>query len=164
MDYNFTFPEEATGYLSPDNVHFFYYTIAKIELEKEACLYEWNDEIINYLNAKGIIIEEKNQGDIPTYYEKDKILFTIGKKVDGVKESKSMAFIRHLRNAFAHYHISEFNDYFLIKDCKNDSSPDEELTLIGKIKVKDLKEICFILQSNVENYKENSIIVNPEKL
>ena len=65
MNSRFVFLENATGYLSPENVYFFYYTVGKGELEGESYIYEWNDEIINFLHGKDITIEERERVDLP---------------------------------------------------------------------------------------------------
>lgn len=92
------------------------------------------------------------------------IYFIREKKVQNILESKPMAFIRHLRNAFAHYHIREQQDYFLMKDYSNEKCRDEEMTMIGKIKQDDLKELCILLLKQGEMYNENTSIVHLDEL
>lgn len=155
MEYNFRFDEPAIGLLSPDSVHFFYYIVAKGELEGETALYEWSEEIRSYLLNQGLCIKPCPIEELPSEFEDCEILFAKGEN-----ENEAEAFIRHLRNAFAHYHIGEYEDYYKMEDFNKQKMR----TMIGKIKIEHLKKLCYLLLTQGEKYNENKLIVNPKEL
>ena len=143
MEYNFTFEEPAIGLLSPESVYFFYYTVAKGELEGEAAMYEWDEEIRSYLSNQGLHIEPWPIEQLPSEFKDCEMLFE-KREI----ENEAEAFIRHLRNAFAHYHIGEYGNYYKLEDFNKQ----KERTMIGKIKTEHLKQLCYLLLKQGEKY------------
>ena len=154
MEYNFTFDEPATGLLTPESVHFFYYTVAKKELENETAVYEWDKEIGSYLTNQDLCVRTCPIEDLPSEFGNSELLF---EKIE--IENEAEAFIRHLRNAFAHYHIGEYGDYYKMEDFNNL----KQRTMIGKIKIEHLKQLCYLLLKQGEIFNVNTGIVNFEE-
>ena len=155
MEYNFTFAEPAAGFLSPESVSFFYYIVAKGELEGETAVYEWNEEIKLYLSNQGLCVKPCAVEKLPSEFEDCKILF---EKVEN--ENEAEAFIRHLRNAFAHYRIGEYGDYYKMEDFNKQ----KQRTMIGKIKIEHLKQLCYLLLKQGDKFNINTEITNIESL
>ena len=64
----------------------------------------------------------------------------------GKSETRAAAFIRHLRNAFAHYHIQRYGDNFYLKDTSGN-----KITMIGCIKIEDLKNLIYLFSKQINN-------------
>lgn len=155
MEYNFTFGESAIGLLSPESVHFFYYTVAKGELEGETAMYEWDEEIKSYLSNQGLCVRPCTIEELTSEFKDSKILFE-----KGAHENEAEAFIRHLRNAFAHYRIGEYGDSYKMEDFNKQ----KQRTMIGMIEIEKLKKLCYLLLKQGEKYNVNTGIVNTEEL
>ena len=132
FDYTFNIP--SNGILSPDEVHFFYYDVMRDTGNNTQSIYEWNGEIEEFLNRKGIKVEVMEKGTIPQNVEKNVMFFSICQD-----ENKPIAFFRHLRNAFAHHRIVHCGEFLHIEDVLGN-----DFTMKGFIKFQDLKELCFL--------------------
>jgi len=136
--------------MCPESVFFFYYTVAKGELEGESVIYEWNEEIEKFLSNRGADIAPCSIEEIPSEFKDGVMRF---EKFDN--EGKAEALIRHLRNAFAHYRIGENDDSFKMEDFNKQN----QRTMIGKIRGDDLKQLCYLLLKQGEKYNENRNIL-----
>lgn len=132
IDYMFNIPSK--GILSPDEEHFFYYDVMRDTGNNTQSIYEWNSEIEEFLNGKGIKVEVMEKGAIPQNVEKNVMFFSICQD-----ESKPIAFFRHLRNAFAHHRIVHCCEYLNIEDVQGNN-----LAMKGFIKFQDLKQLCYL--------------------
>lgn len=150
MDYSLKSAEK--GLLDGDDLRFFYYDIFAKNDDSTTSVLEWSREITNYLCEQKLQINECDKDQMSDEYQEDKLFFTL----DISKESKPQAFLRHLRNAFAHMNIQREGYYYLLKDKKGLST-----TMIGKIKCQCLKEVCFLLFEQEEVYAnmKNSDII-----
>lgn len=154
MNYSFSaIMPTSTGLLSPDDLHLFYYDIAIDSLTGSSIMYEWNEDIDSFIEQRHLTIEECKE-KFPTEFESDKMYFSIDET--NLDESKAMAFFRHLRNAFAHYHINRYGDYFYMKDIHK-TTKKQKLSMIGKIKSEDLKDLCFLFIKQGEKYETTNL-------
>lgn len=114
------------GELSPNEVSQFYYDIG-VESELNNYPYIWDDDMKDYCVNNNLVIEECKEGSLPQSVNENEIYFT---ECDykNVKQDKAIAFLRHLRNAFAHYRIVPSNSYYCMRD-----EHDKKTTMIGKI-------------------------------
>lgn len=144
---NYTLKSTEKGLLNGDDLCFFYYDVFNINEESVTNIFEWDDEITSYLDEQKLKMEECDKQQMPNEYQDNKLFFTI----DNSKESKSQAFLRHLRNAFAHMNIQREGDYYLLKDKSGSTST----TMIGKIKCQCLKKVCFLLLGQREEVYTN---------
>ena len=142
MDY--TVPEYRKNILSPEEVHFFYYDIMNNAEDSIQFIYDWNNDVQDYLTSKGIVVEVREINDFPKIVEENRLYFVVD-KID--KNNKAIAFFRHLRNAFAHFRLVREGEWLNIMDgVWRGKEKDKywEKTMIGLIKYEDLKELCFI--------------------
>lgn len=142
--------DSSNGVLSPDDLHFFYYDIG---IDNESCmpvLYEENEEVKRYIDSKHLTIEIVERSNLPTDFQDGVIMFT----TNGCDKSKIDALFRHLRNAFSHYHIKRQGEYFLMNDYYYDKKGNG-MSMIGKIKCKDLFDYCYLLFKQRESYIDN---------
>lgn len=96
--------------------------------------YDW-DNIVKEFEGK-VDISDCQANDIPENVGINTIRFDIR---NSSKECKAGAFIRHLRNAFAHYRIvREGNNYVL-----TDQNSRGTLTMRGVINADLLKDFCL---------------------
>lgn len=147
----FDFSKHFTnGILNPDDLKFFYYDIGKENIGDTPFLYEW-DAVVNEFSDV-LDIDSCSKKQIDKEFVQNKIRFTISAKE---KKSKAAAFFRHLRNAFAHYHIErDGENYRLIdKDPK-----DAKITMRGLVKAELLKKVCFSFFDQRE--KKSQILFN----
>lgn len=142
---DYTFPIYSEGVLSPDKLAFFYYDIMRDTIDYNQGVYDWNDDIQNFLDNKGIVIEEKPNGTLPNKVEKNGLYFTV---CEDDKDNKAIAFFRHLRNAFAHFGIASEGEYLKLEDFGS------KRTMIGLVKYEDLKELCFLFFKQKEVSEE----------
>lgn len=131
---DFTMKPATQVVLSPDEVYFFYYDVMRSDLEDFP--FDWNEKIEAFLKGKGIVAEVKKGVKLPDTCEKNILYLSVGSKDKG---NKGVAFIRHLRNAFTHFHIIHNGEYLNIKDIRG-----KDITMIGQIKFEDLKELCYL--------------------
>ncbi|WP_302558995.1 hypothetical protein [Phocaeicola coprocola] len=146
MDY--TIMELNKDILSAEELHFFYYDVMRNTEDNIQFIYDWNNDIQNYLTNKGIVIEIKDKDSLPLKVDKDSLYFTIG---ENDKNNKAAAFFRHLRNAFVHFRIVHEDKYLKIEDISKEKS------MIGKIKYEDLKELCFLFFEQKDKFISENI-------
>lgn len=142
--------------LSAEEVHFFYYDIMRNQENSIQCVYDWNNDIQNYLDSKGIVVEVRDTNDFPEFIEKNRIYFAVDKND---KNNKAIAFFRHLRNAFAHFRIVREGEYLYIIDGSWKGKEKDkylEKTMIGLIKYEDLKELCFLFFKQGDKFIEEN--------
>ena len=121
--------------LNPDDLKFFYYDIGKDNMDGAPFLYDW-DAVVNEFSDV-LDIDSCSKEQIDKEFVQNKIRFTISAKE---KEPKAAAFFRHLRNAFAHYHIERDGENY----CLIDKDPqDAQITMRGLVKAEILKKFCF---------------------
>ena len=134
--------------LSPEEVHFFYYDVMRNTEDTIQSIYEWNEDIEESLNKKGLTIKDMNKGTLPLNIETNVLFFSISPN-----ESKPIAFFRHLRNAFAHHQIVRYGDYLKIKDVSGN-----DVTMIGLLKYQDVKELCFLFFDQKTKFEANNVL------
>ena len=141
MNLSFTWNSPlGKGVLSPDDLRFFYYDIATDNIIGFSKIYEWDDNVISFLETNKLTIEDCDI--IEDNVDNNTIIFTIIKDKDKEGndiETKPQAFFRHLRNAFAHYNIKRDNDFFYIRDIN-----DNKTKMLGVINCDLLKQFCFL--------------------
>lgn len=142
------------GKLSPDDVHLFYYDIGIDSETVNVFVYNWNNDVESFIAANSLNINSCEANLMPSAYSNNEILFTIG---NDDKNNKAIALFRHLRNAFAHYHINLSGEYYCMKDSYyvgQKGSKVEKVTMMGKIHRQffiELMEIFFKQKSDAEN-------------
>lgn len=150
--------EYKKSILSAEEVHFFYYDIMRNQEDGIQCVYDWNNDIQDYLDSKGIVMEVREINDFPEIMEKNRLYFTVDKSD---KNNKAVAFFRHLRNSFAHFRIVREDEYLNITDGSwkgEEGNKHFERTMIGQIKYEDLKELCFLFFKQRDKFiAENNI-------
>lgn len=135
--------DRSRGILPPEYLKFLYYDICFDYMQGNPEIYKWDSEIEFYLHLHHLTIEPCEVSTLTETFEADKILFGVYPQ-----ETKPHAFFRHIRNAFAHFNINNRGDYFIMMD--NSGS---QITMIGKIKYNDLKEICFLFFNQREEMR-----------
>lgn len=136
------------GLLSPEDVHLFYYDIGIDSEMGNSFIYEWDDQIQKFVQDNNLVINVCDAASIPTTFSENKMFFTIG---DNDKGNKAVAFFRHLRDAFAHYHIGTSGEYYCMKDFRG---PEKTVTMNGKIHqllLKGLLDVFFTQKSKEED-------------
>lgn len=131
---DFSIPKHfTTGVLNGDDLIFFYYDIGLDNLQGWPQVYDWDSVVYEF---DGILdINACTADQIPENLIENKIRFTVSNQKDN--GSKSAAFFRHLRNAFAHYNVvRERNNYILTDGYPN-------ITMRGLINAELLKKFCF---------------------
>ena len=125
----------TTGILNGDDLKFFYYDICLDTLQGWPLVYDW-DSVVEEFKGQ-IDIDSCQSAQIPENFEQNKIRFTVSeeKAVDNV--SKSAAFFRHLRNAFAHYYVVRKGKNYVLTDGR------ENITMRGLVDAELLKQFCF---------------------
>ena len=132
--------DDCGGVLAPEDLRFFYYDVALNHLSGGSAMYERNDKVKSFMNNKDLIIDEKEQAELPNDFETNRIYFTVNEKLDG---SIDGALFRHMRNAFAHYNIRCQGEFFFMKDFE--TGKQIKMTMIGKVRCEDLHQFCFLL-------------------
>lgn len=153
---NYTISEYKKDILSAEEVHFFYYDIMRNQEDSIQCVYDWNNDIQEYLNGKGIVMEIRETNDFPEIAEKNRLYFTVDKND---KNNKAVAFFRHLRNAFVHFRIVREGEYLSITDGSWKGKEKDkylEETMTGLIKYEDLKGLCFLFSKQGDKYIEEN--------
>lgn len=134
---NFAIKEfETTGYLSGDDLIFFYYDIGLDNLQGFPSLYDWDKNIAEFENV--LDIKPCELKDMPDKVDKNCIRFTVSENPQCDNNNIAMAFFRHLRNAFSHYSITENKSFFHIIDNNGTNC-----TMLGIVQRDLLKQFCF---------------------
>lgn len=126
----------GNGILSRDELIFFYYDIVTQNEDSRILGCEWNQGIQDFVNSQGLDIQVFTSKTLVEKFENNTICY-FKRKV----EPEVMAFFRHLRNAFAHLQIQKYGDYLYIKDIDQQN----KVTMIGKVKFEDLRDLCFVI-------------------
>lgn len=129
------------GILSPDDLKLFYYEVGLSSQMGQTEIYEWNKEIDEYLKKVGAVVDVCLDGTITNHYVDNTISMT-----QKPGETKGVAFFRHLRNAFAHYHIQRYGDFYYLKDSNGNKT-----TMIGCISTEDIKSLISLFDKQIDN-------------
>lgn len=143
---DYTFDVLNKSILSPEEVHFFYYDVMRDTEKNIQAIYEWNNEIENFLKEKGIRANGMVKDALPQNVEKNEIYFSLSEN-----ETLPLALFRHLRNAFVHHRIVYSGDYLSIEDTNG-----KDLKMKGLVKYKDLKELCFLFFKQKDEFEKNN--------
>ena len=134
---DFSIPEHfTTGVLNGDDLIFFYYDICLNNLQDlpEEC--DWDSIVEEF---KGLLdIDTCNPGQVDENFVLNRIRFTVSNQKNSDNGSKPAAFFRHLRNAFAHYHVVREGENYVIVD-----KTEKHITMQGLINAELLKAFCF---------------------
>ena len=128
------------GILSPEDLKLFYYEVGLSSQMGEVDIYAWDNEIDEFLNQVGVVVNVCPNGTITNQYTENAISMSLS-----TGETKGVALFRHLRNSFAHYHIQRFGDFFYLKDTSGNM-----VTMIGCIKIEDLKSLIFLFSKQID--------------
>jgi len=124
------------GVLNPEDLTFFYYDIGKGHLENTP-FNDW-DTVVNEFS--GVLdIDTCTKDQVDEDFIQDKIRFTASMQ-GNEEEPKAVALFRHLRNAFAHYHIVREGENYCLIDKRG-----EQVNMRGLVKAEILKDFCFRL-------------------
>ena len=143
---DYTFDVLNKSILSPEEVHFFYYDVMRDTEKNIQAIYEWNNEIENFLKEKGIRANGMVKDALPQNVEKNEIYFSLSEN-----ETLPLALFRHLRNAFVHHRIVYSGDYLSIEDTNG-----KDLKMKGLVKYIDLKELCFLFFKQKDEFDKNN--------
>lgn len=140
------------GILNGDDLAFFYYDIGLDNLQGIPAVYDWDSIVEEF---KGIFdISVCNANQIEADLVQNKIQFTVSNRKDSDNGSKSAAFFRHLRNAFAHYQIIRNGDNYILFDGA------KKCTMIGLVNAEILKRFCMRFFDSREKILNNMENVN----
>ena len=131
----------GNGILSPEDLKLFYYEVGLSSQMGQTDIYEWNKEIDEFLKKVGVVVNVCPDGTITNQYVDNTISMT-----ESTGETKGVAFFRHLRNAFAHFHIQRYGDCFYLKDIIGN-----KITMIGCVKIVDLKKLILLFSKQIDN-------------
>ncbi len=124
-----------TGVLNGEDLTFFYYDIGLDNLQGWPKVYDW-DAIVE--EFRGVLdIDSCTVAQIGTEFVPNKIRFIVSHRKDSDNGSKATAFFRHLRNAFAHYHIVREGENYVLTDGTN------KTTMRGLVNIELFKKFCF---------------------
>lgn len=133
---DFKFPNHfETGELGGDDLTFFYYDIGLDNLQGWPLVYDW-DAVVECFKGE-LDIDSCTSNQISTEFVQNKIRFTVSNRKNSDNGSNVAAFFRHLRNAFAHYHIVREGENYVLKDGTN------KTTMRGLVNAELLKKFCF---------------------
>lgn len=133
---DFTFPiHYTTGILNGEDLIFFYYDIGLDNLQGWPSAYDWDAVVEEFKGELDIDICASTQ--ISTEFVQNRIQFTVPNLKNSGSSSKSAAFFRHLRNAFAHYHVVREGENYVFTDGKKNA------TMRGLVNAELLKKFCF---------------------
>lgn len=125
----------TTGILNGDDLLFFYYDIGIENLQDWSKVYDWDSVVAKF---DGLLdIDACSIDQIPEHYTQNKIRFTVFNDETSGDEPKAAAFFRHLRNAFAHYHIIREGDNYILTDMAH------KTTMRGLVNADLLKRFCY---------------------
>lgn len=134
MDFNIL-DHYKTGELNGDDLKFFYYDIGLDNLQGWPEVYDW-DTVVNEFEEL-LDIDTCTSNQINTEFVQNRIRFTVSSQKSIDNGSKSAAFFRHLRNAFAHYHVVREGENYLLTDGT------DKTTMRGLVNAELLKKFCF---------------------
>lgn len=138
---DFSFPKHnKVGILTGCDLIFFYYDIGLENLQGSPIVYDW-DTVVSEFKSQ-LDIESCYSKEIPKECKENQIRFTVSNSKDLDNGFKSVAFFRHLRNAFAHYHITRDGDDFIISDYSNEKT-NNRCTMAGRVNAELLRKFCF---------------------
>lgn len=133
----FTFPKHfTTGVLTGDDLRFFYYDIGIDNLQRWPDVYDW-DTVVAKFKGK-LDIDACTSAEIPNDFKQNNIRFTVSSDQKSDNNSKSAAFFRHLRNAFAHYSVVREGDNYVLTDIWKGRTK-----MSGRVNAELLKKFCF---------------------
>lgn len=133
---DFSYPEHnTTGILSGDDLVFFYYDIGLDNLQGWPVAYDWDSVLAEFKDQ--LDIDSCTAAEMPSNFVANNIRFTVSDDKNVDNGSKSAAFFRHLRNAFAHYCIVREGENYVLTDG------DKTTTMRGLVNAKLLKQFCF---------------------
>lgn len=137
MDFDFNIPEHPEiSMLNGEDRRFFDLDIRECHLR--GFPNEFWDKVLNEFKDR-IHMSICNRKDIPQEFGNNVIVFST---MDN--ESEIDAFFRHLRNAYSHSHVHRVGDNFYIIDSNDrENNPEKKISMRGKVKVSDLKDLCF---------------------
>ena len=115
--------DSFVGILLPEEVRLFYYDIGFDSEVNHSVSYCWDYDMDAFCLRNNLLIDECKKGFLPQTVSENKVFLSLCEK-----EDKAMAFLRHLRNAFAHYRICSTGNYYCMKDVDKGKT-----TMIGKI-------------------------------
>lgn len=148
----FALPEHfTTGILNGDDLRFFYYDIGVDNLQRWSCVYDW-DSVVEKFKGK-LDIDACTSHEIPNDFKLNNIRFTVSNKNEVDNNSKSVAFFRHLRNAFAHYSVVREGENYVLTDIGESG-----FTMHGFVNAELLKKFCFSffdIRENIISDNEN---------
>lgn len=134
-----TFPlYSSNSILDGKDLHFFYYDINVDILQGWSVVYDWNAVVSKFKDVLDIDFCETES--IPKEFRDNYIRFSVSNKTKLDNGIVTAAFFRHLRNAFAHFHIIRKGEWFEIIDC---TKKGKEITMRGRIEADLLKKFCF---------------------
>ncbi|MBQ8277169.1 MAG: hypothetical protein IJY00_01795 [Bacteroidaceae bacterium] len=126
----------ATGVLNGDDLIFFYYDIGLDNLKGWPLVYDW--EVVVEEFKRELDIDACTSNQISTEFIQNRIQFTVSNQKNSDNGSKSSAFFRHLRNAFAHYQVVRKGENYILTDGTKKST-----TMRGLVNAELLKRLCF---------------------
>lgn len=135
---DFSIPEHSkTSLLNGEDLQFFYYDICQDHMQGWPSVYDWDSVVTEFTDSLNIGACDATQ--IPNEYIPNTIRFNVSHdpKIDNA--SKSAAFFRHLRNAFAHYHVVREGANYVLTDIGNNGT----ITMRGLVDAEVLKQFCF---------------------
>lgn len=133
---DFSLPKHSTtGILSGDDLTFFYYDIGMDNLQGWPDVYDW-DTVVEEFKGK-LDIDACTQAQIDDDFVQNKIRFTVSNQKNSDNGSKSAAFFRHLRNAFAHYGVVREGDNYVLTDGI------KSITMRGLVDAELFKNLCY---------------------
>ena len=145
---DFSIPKHfTTGVLNGDDLRFFYYDIGMDNLQGWPEVYDWNSVVSEF---NGILdIDACTANQMPENFIENHIRFTVSNQKHSDNSSKSAAFFRHLRNAFAHYNIVREGDNYVLTDGTKST------TMRGFVNAELLKKFCFRFFDHREEFINN---------
>ena len=135
--------DSSNGILSPDDL-FFFYCLGLDHFIGIPAIYEDTNDVKKLVKTRNLTIDGVEKEKMPTSFEEGKIFFVIEK----CDKTKYDALYRHLRNAFAHFHINRSGNYYILNDYYDDAGT--KMTMIGKIACEDLKDLTEIFYAQRE--------------
>ena len=123
------------GRLCGNDLTFFYYDIGEDVLQGWPACYDWDSVVAEFKDL--LDIDACKPNEIPKEVVQNQIRFTVSHDKNSDNGSKSAAFFRHLRNAFAHYNIVCTGENYIITDGVKST------TMRGLVNAELLKSFCF---------------------
>ncbi len=140
------------GRLGGNDLTFFYYDIGDYVLQGWPFCADWDSVVTEFEDQ--LDIQACQSSEIPQEMVQNQIRFTVCNKEDCDNGSKSAAFFRHLRNAFAHYNIICAGENYIITDGEAYTN------MRGLVNVELLKNFCyrfFGIRDNIVSSDENHV-------